>query len=421
MDPAVPFRPYLKAWFASAAGFCLLAGAINLAVDPYGLFGTPRITGLTALKPSAPDRIVFTKPYYAARAAPRTLIVGNSRPEAGLDPASPCWDPSQRPVFNNAIPGASFPDQIRYATHAAADGRLSAVFIGLDYLDFLINPAAKPNYAAWPGPPTALDERLRRRLDGTPNPHYGWHRLQDWLTGVFSLASLADSITTLLRQHEADVPTRQADGFNPGRDYRPIIHAEGQYVLFAQKNREIVKLLQRPNQAIFQGTGDWSWNFETLERYLARAQGEGIAVTLFINPYHADYLAAIGLTGHWPRLEAWKRTLTVIADRHGVPLWDFNAFDPASQEPSPPPGERTSELRWFWEPSHYRPEYGERMLAAMLGADCGPDAAATGTGLTGARLEDHLAQLRLGLAAFLKNDPDSIKDLVFSRSTHNMQ
>ncbi len=134
-------------------------------------------------------------------------------------------------------------------------------------------------------------------------------------------------------------------------------------------------------------------------------------ITIFINPYHADYLAAIAITNRWDLLEQWKRTLMSIADRHNISLWDFNAFDERTEEPPPKPGDRTTELHWFWEPAHYRSEYGEQMLASMLGRDCVPELAGKPQNiyrLTTATMERHLASLRQDLHAYMTNHPESV-------------
>jgi len=80
---------------------------LTVATDPYRTFGTPAITGWTALKPRAYQQIGMAKLYQLDRIAPQTLILGNSRAEIGLDPASPLWPVALRPAFNAAVAGGS--------------------------------------------------------------------------------------------------------------------------------------------------------------------------------------------------------------------------------------------------------------------------------------------------------------------------
>lgn len=389
--------------FSFALTLAITVGG-NWLVDPYGMFGAPRMVGINALKPRAGDRIRFAKPYYADRISARTVIAGNSRPEAGLDPQSACWPSSQRPVFNAAVPGASLELQIAYAEHAMVAGEVTGVYLGLDLLDFLGDPSADPVA----DPPHRFSHiNLRVGSRGIDNPEYGRSRAREWVAALASLATLSDSVDTVLRQRQADLTTRRADGFNPARDYVGIIRREGQAVLFRQKNRELVQLLGRDGNALFQQGQRWSSAFDTLAKFLDRSGARGIRVTLFINPYHLDYLTAIRETGQWQQLDAWKETLVEIAVNRGVPLWDFNAVNPDTTEAPPAPGDRLHTLRAFWEPAHYRSQYGERMLAAMLASDCATtddSGKRVGRRLDQPGLSSHLRTLRHRLDQHLSSD-----------------
>ena len=62
MDSPNASRRFLL-WLAiSFALVCAAAAGLNYLVDPYGLFGTPRIQGFNAIKPAAAERVRVTKP-----------------------------------------------------------------------------------------------------------------------------------------------------------------------------------------------------------------------------------------------------------------------------------------------------------------------------------------------------------------------
>lgn len=368
------------------------------------MFGTPRINGFNALKPAAGPRIRYAKPYYADRLRANAVIAGNSRPEAGLDPQSACWPAAREPVFNAAVPGAGLALQIAYAEHAMTTGTVKQVHLGLDFLDFLVEPKGSPTAAA---AHQFSHVNLRVGTRGMDNPGYARRRAAEWFQAMASLATLSDAVQTVLRQREDHVTTRRADGFNPGRDYVAIVRREGQAVLFRQKNRELVRRLWRQGDAIFQGDVQWSRVFDTLERFLDRARAQKVDITLFINPYHIDYFTAIRETGRWSQLDAWKMTLARIARRHRVPLWDFNAINAYTTEAPPEPGNRRRMLQAFWEPAHYRPAYGDLMLSAMLGTNCDSSLAPPqrlGVRLDAVAVAPHLHSLRSNLNAQLARD-----------------
>jgi hypothetical protein len=77
----------------------------TIFVDPYRMFATPTVRGLTELKPRAAEQMGIAKTYQLERIAPKTLLLGNSRTEIGLDPMSPQFPAKQRAVFNASYPG----------------------------------------------------------------------------------------------------------------------------------------------------------------------------------------------------------------------------------------------------------------------------------------------------------------------------
>ena len=79
---------YLLILFCATLGILSLVSAVNFIVDPYNIFGTTRIPGLNAVKPFAGNRGRTAKIHQVIQVKPKALIVGNSRPELGLDPNS---------------------------------------------------------------------------------------------------------------------------------------------------------------------------------------------------------------------------------------------------------------------------------------------------------------------------------------------
>jgi hypothetical protein len=140
---------------------------------------------------------------------------------------------------------------------------------------------------------------------------------------------------------------------------------------------------------------------------LELARREDVRVDLFINPYHADYLAALELSGNWQLLEQWKRALAgLAADFDGASLWDFNGFDRYSSPFLTPDMRAGDSLAWYWEPAHYRAELGEHMIARINDTDCaGRLDKALGARLTPAVIDGHLDALRGQMRNFAARFP----------------
>lgn len=371
----------------------LLVAVVNVLVDPYGLFDLVRVEGVNQVKPMAGTRVRSVKPYQLLRADARVVIAGNSRPELGMDPASSCWSDEAVPVFNSAVPGIDVYQQARLVQTALLRGEVDRVYWGVDFLDFVASRHAQ--VTPWPWEGGEVDARLPVSAHGTANPRFAVQRLLDARDATLSLDAAVDSIVTLLVQADPTSVDRRADGFNPARDYLAIIDSEGQGVLFEQKNRELIRRLSVRNLGLFAPGTEWSREFESLRHVLALAQARQVSVDLFVNPYHADYLSAIELTGNWALFEQWKRQLVRVVDRFSnVRLWDFSGFDRYSVPSPVQEGERGRALEWFWEPAHYRAELGERMIARMTGVRCRTQDPRFGERIDTTNIEAHLLAQR---------------------------
>lgn len=413
MDSPKSHKRYLWVLAAVFVFACLLAAGFNYLVDPYALFGTPRIAGVNELKPAASERVRVIKPYMASRIRPKVVIGGNSRAEIGLNPQSMCWDATDQPVFNAGIPGANVFMQARYVQHAVESGKAKRVLFGVDFLDFVVDASKPTGKIRWDRLGRSFEGRLDSRLGNGHGAALNRQMAEDLLGGLFSLVALGDSFLTIASQRDKDSATRLENGFNPALDYRPIIRNEGQAVLFRQKNLELKKRLQQAKLGVLDVHGRQTMPLEALRNFLEWARSHGVDVVLFINPYHCDYLIQIEMAGKWSLFEEWKRQLANMAGEYAVPLWDFNTFDQYSTETPPPLNEKHNELRWFWEPAHYRHELGDLMLASMLDRQCGNGrwVGKFGVDVTGVRLQHHLNELRSEMHEFIDEHPEVIKRL----------
>ena len=205
-----------------------LVATFNYAVDPYGLFDTPRIDKFNRLKPKATSRVRVSKVYQVDRFKPKTIVAGNSRPEIGLDPTSSCWPENFKPVYNTSLPGASVYMASRYIGHAVSGNEVKQVFWGLDFLDFLNDEFDTVKQTSWPPKVELFEERLRISLDGTKNDEYFVTRIREYLVSLFSLNTFMDSIYTVFKQSSNNSPTIRRDGFNPANSFRAKMALEGQ-------------------------------------------------------------------------------------------------------------------------------------------------------------------------------------------------
>ncbi len=412
---------YLRLWLTGTALLLLGVAAFNLVVDPYRLLQLVDMPGFNTVKPAAARYGAVAKAYQLPRIQARTLVLGNSRAEVGLDPSLPAW-PSP-PVYNAALPGTGTDTSLRYlqlalaASTGAGAGEPArqprTVVWGIDVMDFLTDPAQPPLEK-----PSAVMSRWPI-ASGLPGVEDLQAQAQDLLLSTLTLDALFDSVQTLASQHDPYAVDLTPLGFNPMRDYLKISREEGYWNLFRQKDLgNISSYLRRPT-GIFDASGSTSPAWEDLKEVLRLCRQHGIQLQLFSYPYHAHLLEAIRLTGHWDAFEAWKRTVVHLLAQEarenqavGQPafaFWDFSTFNALSTEPIPAPADRTTAMRWYWEAGHFKSALGDLLLARMLQHSDHP--AGFGVLLTPDNVEAHIRAIRAQGAAYRQNHPQDLQAL----------
>ena len=370
----MPFVRHLRRMIVAAIAMVGAAGGLNLLIDPYGLFGTPPIGGLSAKKSEAYRHARLAKQQRAVRLQPATVLIGNSRVDVGLDPASPAWPEAMLPVANMGIPGEGVDGSLASLRHALAETPAKTIFLGLDFTDFLLRPAEGSGSDGDRGGGTVAPESLARHLPAA----------------LISTSALADSLLTVIDQRRPYATAMTDAGFNPMDDHTAIVRRAGHFALAEKKNREnLAKLLERP-PSVFRPDGSPGLPLQQLETLLAAASARGVRVIAFVHPFHAEFLQSIRISGRADAYHAWKGAVAARfwrVARPGWALWDFGVYAPETVEPFPPADDRRAKLRYWWEPGHYKAALGERLLAQMLSGAPGP-----GVALEPGILRSHLAR-----------------------------
>jgi hypothetical protein len=407
----VQFKRYIWLFSSTLLVLLIFASSINYLIDPYGLFDTPRIDGINKLKPGATSRDRIVKPYMVDSFQPRTLIVGNSRPKMGIDPSNSCWPTNYRPIYNMGLPGAGVYMLSRHIQHAAASNTLQNIYWGLDFVDFL-NKENNFQLGDWPPAAETFEERLRINADGSANSKYAIKRIKDYFGILLSIDTLNDSVHTLLSQSNHNAETVRRDGFNPAREHLDIMALEGQGLIFKQKNIALINMFSKYDNTLLLTKEQNSLQYESIRQILQMAKIKGINIVLFINPYHSDYLTIIRQAGKWDQFLLWKRQLTKLAEEFNAPLWDFSGFNYLSNIQPPETADKKALLQWFWEPAHYRKQYGNLMLTQMLNAPCDQaDLTANGVLLTESNINDHLRDANASMLRYEFEHSRAIKRL----------
>lgn len=347
-----------------------LIAAINYSIDPYMLYQSTRISGLNDKKPAAANRSTLYKPYNVNKIRPQTIIVGNSRPEMGLDPKSTCWPAETGVIYNLTFPGQSMYNQVRAMFHAVADGEVKNIVLAVDFADFLYDRSKqKKNF--WPKRHSEFLNRLLVDGEFQENKEYWINKISDYSSGLFTLNALNDSIYTLLSQ-SPNSTNRTNLGFNPAKDYLEIIRYEGAWVLFESTKNQLQKRYFQTDLSIYDSE-QWSIELEAIKRVIQLVINKNIQLIIFINPYHYTYLETILKAGYWSEFENFKKSLAHTVNAYGnnqVALWDFALYSNYTVSSVPQKGIDSGVFHWFWEPAHYKAELGELLLRDLFEQTC---------------------------------------------------
>jgi hypothetical protein len=327
-----------------------IVGLINWFEDPYGMQWSPNIEGVNAQKTEAENRGRLIKPLRVAEVNPEILLVGNSRIEIGIPAESAAF--AGKSVYNLGLPGVTIDIQLRGANTQIKDNpNLKHLILTLDFRNFLFNYANIPH------------------LNNLPH-HYApkTQSLKDKITFyssmLFSLDSLKSDVKTFFKQRSLNNDISFA-GTNSAGTYQSVILNEGLSVLVGHQLSELHKKLLRQH-ITYQGES-YTENFgiELLDTFLTEHSGTDVRLSLLVNPYHYSYLHVLEETGHWPHFLNWKKELVRLAEKHtAIEFYDFSLFNQYTTETMNFDKPRKA-MNWFWEPAHYRPEYGDMILTTI--------------------------------------------------------
>lgn len=367
----------MKKILLSSIAVLALGLATNVLIDPFYRFDIMSIPTVNEQRNQFAFAGRMSKAESICRVQPEQIVMGGSKIEIAIDPRSPLWgEPS---VYNLGLAGMPFSELSQTFQFVARNAPLKRAVIGLDFLMF-----------------NQLREDVVYKtevMDFDPDRISGScaHALaHDW-NAILGPKALVYSARTILTQHEigreantsllASLWNRNSDSYwaqtlkdsDDNAAYWAILFDDvgfrsnfsvaykGVENGFGGHGQEeyYVEKIWRPGP---KHTYEFGSRFDEFSRMLTFAQVYHIDVRLFTEPLHARMLLAIQDAGLEQQFEEWKRGITEIAAAYGVPLYDFEAFSPITEE-AVTPGKPT---QWWWEPSHYKKEAGDLILNRLL-------------------------------------------------------
>jgi hypothetical protein len=355
--PSTPdFKRFLIQFALLTAAGAIAAVAMVVVIDPYGLYRLVSRPVFNQVKPQLKRYQKEIKVELALAAQADTLIIGNSRAEIGFNPLHPALAARASSPFNLALAGSRLSAARSQLASLRAAGRPPrTLIVGVDFLDFLVDPNA-PLHSPAVAPSSDA-----------------WMKLQWQLDSAFSIDSLTDALGTLRLQRLADPESMTARGFNPFFEYRKMARDEGYYPLFQQRAVDYARRFAARRPVLRSMLGQHAVDVEHLQAILQQSAAEGAHISVVIYPYHAQIMALFEQAGMMPALEQWKAMLALQVEgvraahpNAHITLWDFSGYGRYQCEPIPAKGDRTSATAWYWEAGHFKSGLGDLMLDRML-------------------------------------------------------
>lgn len=422
MSKQIVFK-FLRWYFLTLILLIVVVVAFNLTIDPFGVYQFVEINGVNNVKTGQGAYVRMGKAGSVRAFKPRAVIVGDSRAEYGINPEHPGW--KAKPVYNLAISGANVYEILRYFQHAQGIQPIEQVLFVLDFKQF---NAFRENTEDFD------ENRLSVTFDEQKNTFY---YLSDFISTTLSLKSLSQSVNTIWRSAVKRSTTYLKNGQRDWHDnllFRSAIETFGSYHklftleeegLFSARRKDSVP----PYVESFSSPDSGVNTIELFRRLVRIAIRDNIDLRLVISPCHARYFECYRLMGNWYLWEEWKRALVRIIDEEAAkagvkpfPLWDFSGFNPLTMELVPSADDKKTQMKWYFESSHYTTALGDLMQDRIFGHNepgrIVPDY--FGVLLTSKNIEDHLQNIREENSRFRKLQPIIAKELSDSAATFDL-
>jgi len=145
------------------------------------------------------------------------------------------------------------------------------------------------------------------------------------------------------------------------------------------------------------------------------ASRNGVQVDLVELPTHVIFFQRLVLAGKWDLYVRWIADLTDIADRHNrrfpdnpVKFFDFCSYSRYTTEPFPQLGQTITDMRWYWDPGHFKNALGDLVIDRLTGhaAPPGEEVSDFGVILDSRNVGQFLAKLLSDRRQYLDSHPE---------------
>lgn len=352
-----------------------LVAVFNALVDPLGAYGP---AGLKIFEPLRATLFTRTARGELARRGPwDTIVLGTSRPKAGLPAHHPIFDTNR--VCNLAVDAARMSEAAAILEYVRVRQPLQRVVLFLDFAMFRSSTFYKYDFA---------ESRFNPNLS-----LFEYHCKN--LVGAAATERSRKFVSRLMRGESNRAG--ETNGF--------YVHS----LRARTSQRELFERVIRSHAYAYSAMRPAPEQMQELRRLIQTCRDRGIALTMAMNPVHAVDLELWRAGENWERFEQWKRDVVAVAAEEGVAerfsIWDFSGYSDLTTEEIPPAGNTALRMKFYYENSHYTPALGALMLERMFGTG----ARGFGTRISSKNIEEHLQRIRDERAAYARAHANEVE------------
>lgn len=408
----VNHKKYLKSQILNFLAIFALVGLVNFVVDPLGAFKIVSITNFNKEKIYSGKYQGIAKAWRVKQVSPKTIILGTSRAAIAYNPEHPVWNKPNTPSYNLGLSAGNSYMMLRYFQHAHRIQKIDKCLLTLDFFAFNTHFENIPEYQ---------ERRLSVSADGSANFVHKFYDLP-WL--LFNIDNIFKSWETIKLQNKYENLFYLSNGQQDKQSFKNFLQRRnGHREAFLTNEKVYINRVYfpRPHQKYEFGTEiNPELMLDHYRRILEIAYKDNIEVTIVINPSHARQWEVIRVTKLWDKFETWKKKLVEIneeealkADSVSFPVWDFSGYNSLTTEAVPPLGDITTEMKYYYESSHFKEKVGDMVLSRIYNY---PNFQTTlpddfGVKINSKNLDSHLKQIRESQQRYQQNYPNDVKEI----------
>lgn len=354
--------------FLISISIVLSVSLLNLIVDPYGIY---KVELFKFNKIKADEKIRLVKAVKTKEIAPRSIVLGTSRAEYGYDPTHPYFI---QPSYNLAVSGSSMYETRLYLEWALKQGKLQKVLLITDYRMFNL---------------------VQQKSVSDLETYFQNNNIYSYL---LSADTFKDTLLTVIGSSK--IPSYLGNGQREHFHNWDNILQNGGHLETMQKD-EAKYYKDFPTNYTYRDTGNSS--FFDFEKIVELCYQNNIELDIVFGPSHIRQWEALNYYLGYENWLKWKKDIVLSVNKSAqqfnktpFKIVDFSVYHALTSEKVPT--DKTTQMKYHWEASHYKHELGMIVLDRLTGKNNFLD---FGTELNLENIDSHLQNLQQDRTHFI--------------------